>query len=473
MGKERLLGLPYDHTDAEDILRYARRLISRSLSDACGAGITGHGIEGKGNFGQALERHYFLYEPNSDSQPDFPEADLELKTTGLVPSEQGLRAKERLKLNSINFDSLQHEVFDTSTLIEKNRRTLLVCYMYVKGQPVVDRVVRLADIWDIPEDDLAQMETEFNLIREYVRSGRAHELSESLTNYLGACTTGQGKGRDFVPQPCSPIPAKRRAFSFKQPYVTRIIREFEERERRTRDAEVSLVAAPAELEGPGGFERVVLERFEPFLGLSEDEAWSRLDSSIPRPSTANKNRRQWLNTAIIGVPRSKRIEEFDKAGVTMRSFPLRSAGRKPKEDFPFPAFDFNDLVRERWETSALRTRLLNRFLTVFYRLEDAGTYVLVDAVFWGFPEELLDSQVRETWVRTIRRIRQGRWRELPKGSDTGLVFLRTHGRDSQDVAHLPNGVAVPKVSFWIHRNFMQDVFDNRDLYPSRASLLKP
>lgn len=466
-----MLVRPYDHTDADDILRFTRRLIGRSLRQACGAAITAHGIKGKGNFGQALERHYFLYEPNSDSRPDFPEAGLELKTTGLVSSKDGWRAKERLKLNSINFDTLQHDTFDRSALLEKNRRTLLVCYVYKKGQPVVDRVVRLADIWDIPEEDLVQMEAEFNLIREYIRSGRAHELSESLTNYLGACTSGQGKGRDLVPQPCSPILAKRRAFSFKQPYVTRIVREFEARERRKLPTEVALVADPAELERAGGLEHVALERFRPFLGLTEQEAWEKVDPSIPRPSPSNKNRRQWLNSAIIGVPRQRRIEEFDKAGIVMRSFPLLTRGRKPKEDFPFPAFDFNDLIGESWETSALRTNLLNRFLTVFYRRDDAGVYTLEDAVFWGFPEELLDTSVRSTWVSTVRHIRHGMAEELPRGSDTGLVFVRTHGRNKRDVARLPNGVEVPKVSFWLHKNFLQDVFKDPERYPSRASRL--
>lgn len=466
-----MLGLPYDHTDADDILRYTRRLIGRSLADACGPAITGHGIKGKGNFGQALERHYFLYEPNSDSRPDFPEAGLELKTTGLVPGEHGWRAKERLKLNAINFDTLQHETFDASAFLEKNRRTLLVCYVYVKGQPVIERVVRLADIWDIPADDLAQMEAEFNLIRDYVRAGRAHELSESLTNYLGACTTGQGKGRDLVAQPCSPVPAKRRAFSFKQPYVTRIVREFEARERRARKAEASLVTDPRELERAGGFERLVLQRFRPFLGLTEAQAWSRFHPSIQRPAASNKNRRQWLNSAIMDVPRRRSIEEFDKAGIQMRSFPLLTRGRKPKEDFPFLAFEFSDLVGERWETSALRTELLNRFLTVFYRRDDSGVYTLEDAVFWGFPEELLDTAVRDTWVKSVRLIRQGRTDELPRASDTGLVFLRTHGRDSTDVSRLPNGVAVPKLSFWLHKDFLQGVFDDPGSYPMRASRL--
>src|SRR5690606_21630534 len=147
---------PYDPTDSEDIRRYARRLIGRSLLDALGPELVAHGIRGKGNFGQVLERHYFLYELNSETKPDFAEAGLELKTTGIVRDSEGWRAKERLKLNQINFDTLHLETFDKSTFLEKNRRILLVCYHYVKGQPVIERIVRLADVWEIPPEDLVQ-----------------------------------------------------------------------------------------------------------------------------------------------------------------------------------------------------------------------------------------------------------------------------------------------------------------------------
>ncbi len=466
------LTLPYDPTDRDDILEYARRLKDRSLLDLIGTQLAGHGIRGKGNFGQLLERHYFKYELNSDTRPDFVEAGLELKSTGIVPGKAGWEAKERLKLNMINFQSVHRETFDKSAFLLKNRSTLLVCYHYLKGQPVVDRVVRLVDVWDIPEEDLVQIEAEWNLIAEYVRSGRAHELSESITNYLGACRTGQGKDKDFVLQPFSALPAKRRAFSFKQPYVTRIVREFMARELRTEPARgFELVRSAEELKRAGGLERLVLHRFRPFLGLSEDEAWSKIGPEIKRPSPANKNRRQWLNNAILGVPGVRRIAEFEKAGIYMRSFPLQTGGRGPREDFPFKALDFSDLVQESWETSAFRSDLVNRFFVTFYRRDGEGRYRLEDAVFWGFPEGLLDTEVRETWVETVRAVRSGRYEDLPKGADTRLAFVRTHGRDSLDVAVLPNGREVPKVSFWLHRDFLQSVFEDIDRYPSRASLL--
>lgn len=178
-----------------------------------------------------------------------------------------------------------------------------------------------------------------------------------------------------------------------------------------------------------------------------------------------------MNNAILGVPGVRRIAEFEKAGIYMRSFPLQTGGRGPREDFPFKALDFSDLVQESWETSAFRSDLVNRFFVTFYRRDGEGRYRLEDAVFWGFPEGLLDTEVRETWVETVRAVRSGRYEDLPKGADTRLAFVRTHGRDSLDVAVLPNGREVPKVSFWLHRDFLQSVFEDIDRYPSRASLL--
>ncbi len=445
--------------------------IGRTLRQVLGDEVANHGIAGKGRFGQVLETRYFRYPLNSESRPDFADAGLELKATGLVPDGHGSwKAKERVKLNAINFHEVSSEDFWSSTFLRKNLSILLICYAYEKGQLAVDNMVELVDNWRIPEQDLIQIEREWNLIVDLVREGRAHELSESLTNYIGACTTGQGGGRDLQEQPCSDVLAKRRAFSFKQPYVTRIVREFVAREDRRR-AKVrggSLVTSLDELREAGSIEHLALRRFEPHLGRTEADITREFGIRVPH----SKNRRETLNLAILGVRGTRRVDEFDKAGITMRSFTLRMGTRLPKEDFPLPAFEFSDLSDERWGTSALRTHLLNRFLTVFYMLDGTGTYTLKDAVFWAFPESELDGAVRETWVRTVRLVRQGRIDGLPKAADTHLVFLRTHGRDSRDTSRLPDGRAFPRVSFWLYRAYLKRVFEDVGTYPIRASAIQ-
>ena len=59
-------------------------------------------------------------------------------------------------------------------------------------------------------------------INKKIASGKAHELSEGDTFYLGACTKG-ANALSVTKQPFSEIPAKQRAYSFKQGYVNHII----------------------------------------------------------------------------------------------------------------------------------------------------------------------------------------------------------------------------------------------------------
>jgi DNA mismatch repair protein MutH len=55
-------------------------------------------------------------------------------------------------------------------------------------------------------------------INKKITSGKTHELSEGDTFYLGACTKG-ANALSVRKQPFSEIPAKQRAYSFKQGYV--------------------------------------------------------------------------------------------------------------------------------------------------------------------------------------------------------------------------------------------------------------
>lgn len=55
-----------------------------------------------------------------------------------------------------------------------------------------------------------------------IKAGKAHELSEGDTIYLGACTKGANK-LSIVDQPFSKEKAMKRAFSLKSKYINFII----------------------------------------------------------------------------------------------------------------------------------------------------------------------------------------------------------------------------------------------------------
>src|SRR5690606_4744658 len=119
--------LPYDPRDAESIYRYAMGLLNKSLRDVLGNDVEQEAatMKGKGDFGQLVEKLYFLYEPNSNAEPDFPDAGVELKTSPLKKIRTGWVSKERLVFNIINYEEEHKQVFRTSSFWRKNQKLLL------------------------------------------------------------------------------------------------------------------------------------------------------------------------------------------------------------------------------------------------------------------------------------------------------------------------------------------------------------
>ena len=72
--------LPYNPDDKNSIIAYAKKLKGKALCDVCDIDLIKNNLKGKGHYGQILEEFYFFYKPNSDSEPDFPLAKLELKS---------------------------------------------------------------------------------------------------------------------------------------------------------------------------------------------------------------------------------------------------------------------------------------------------------------------------------------------------------------------------------------------------------
>src|SRR5690606_36524289 len=115
--------------------------------------------------------------------------------------------------------------------------------------------------------------------------------------------------------------------------------------------------------------------------------------------------------------------------------PVEPSGRV-KESASFPAFRMHELVHQSWRTSDLRTQLTRRLLFVFLvGPKDAARFS--HAAFWSLSEEEL-AEARRVWVETVRCIRRGRLRDLPKKSFSSLVHVRPHGRNRKDIDVAPD-----------------------------------
>lgn len=221
----------YDENSKQSILIYSKQLEGKTLREILPQETINimrvHEQGNKGRFGQKIEQYFFGYNPNSNSCADFP-CGLELKATPLKTLKNGmLTPKERLVCNIINFETIIHEQWRTSSFLAKNVETLLIRYIDPKDSSISQLDYRIVDvqIHNIlnNEEDTKQFEEDWNIIVNKIKAGEAHLLSESDTKYLGACTKGSTAATSFRTQPNSPLRAKQRAFSFKIQYMRELL----------------------------------------------------------------------------------------------------------------------------------------------------------------------------------------------------------------------------------------------------------
>jgi DNA mismatch repair protein MutH len=250
----------YDKNSPQSILEYALKLSGKSLSEATQLPQGIANSRNRGDLGSLVEKYFFEHVPPNDHEPDFKEAGVELKTTGVFLKSSSYQAKERLVLTMINYESLVNENWEESTLKKKCQLMLILFYLYSKDVSVIDRKFVKILLYSIPDSDITQIKRDWEAIKQSVLEGKAHELSEGDTFYLGACRKGSGGEKEsFRSQPYSSEPAKSRAFSFKQSYLNKILEGPNENKRDIGLSETLTIAEATQL------------RFNPFIGKSVDE----------------------------------------------------------------------------------------------------------------------------------------------------------------------------------------------------------
>ena len=213
------------HTESE-LLTYTSNIKGKTFKEIDSEGLLENATlrQQKGLLGHVVETGFYKYPRNNDSKADFEELNIELKVTGYVKNKNGsLRAKERLVLSKINFNEIVNETFESSHLFGKCEKMLIIWYEYDKEKEVKDFIITDFQLYDM-SNDFEIFNNDFEIIKSKVQNGKAHELSEGDTSYLGACTKAR-TSQDRTTQPFSDILSKPRAFSLKNAYMTGILRE--------------------------------------------------------------------------------------------------------------------------------------------------------------------------------------------------------------------------------------------------------
>ena len=333
-------GIGYDSSSLDSICRYAKRLEGHTLREECPELTTlEDSHRRKGSFGNAVEQYYFRYAINSDPNPDFEEVGTELKTTPLKLKRDGsFSAKERLVISMINYMSVVDETWETSSLQKKLQKILLVAYQYEKDINPVDFLVKVVELWGVPQEDIPTFKSDWDTVVAKIRAGKAHELSGSDTLYLEAATKASSS-KDRRQQPFSDIPAKPRAWAIKNSYMTVALNGLLEVQKIKRERDEEQL----------DLYELIHRRFESYFGLTEVEL-AEVCGYVGKGPGKPKNLCALITRHILGVDEDARIAEFEKAGIKPKTMRVKANG-VPKESISFPVFDYFDLVRQSFEES--------------------------------------------------------------------------------------------------------------------------
>lgn len=482
----------YDSRDPKSIEAYAKRLKGKTFYDVLNMGIYPEGkskidYEGKklnkGKLGNLLEERYFGYEVNSISAADFPEAGVELKTTCYDITKSGrASAGERLVLGMLSFDEPIEDDFFKSHVWTKCKSMLLIEYERVKGsKDKLSQRIEYACLFTPSDADLRIIADDYRVISAKVKSGKAHELSESDTVYLSAATKGASEATMWVLQKqyAPKVPAKKRAFSFKRSYMDYILHEYifpdADISSSSSDYGQKIIADSRDLEGKS-FDELLIEKINGFAGMTDEELCLRFKKELK----GSKSRWSELVFCMLGVS-SNGAEELQKANMVVKSIKVEEAGGV-KESVSFPAFEFADLLKEDWDDSALLDYLEEtRFLFIIWR-KVGSLCVLEGAKVWNMPYKDLE-EVRKCWEKTREIVFDGvkitpqkvskgvRYlNNLPGERDNAVAHVRPHaskrayrfedgsivGNIENDASELPDGRMMTKQCFWLNSNYVYE-----------------
>lgn len=454
--------LPYNPTDKKSVIEYAKLLTGKTLRQVCEPNILEHSYTGKGNFGQILEKYYFGYEPNSKSEADFFEIGMELKSSPLKQLKTNeYRSKERLVLNIINYLDVVNQDFEKSDFWKKNANILLVFYLYQAGYDILDYLIKLVDEWNFPNTDLEIIKRDWEFIKQKIKDGKAHELSEGDTFYLGACTKGTN-ANSTREQPFSEIPAKQRAYSLKQGYVNHIIASIAD---NTSEVYGKLIPSLAVAQSQT-IEEIVISKFQPYYGKTIEQILAITGVELNKTA---KSFYASLTKSILGIELDKEIEEFEKAEIIVKTVRLKE-NNLPKEDISFPNFKFDEIVNEEWEESNFKDILEHKFLFVFFQFENEHL-VLRKVKFWNMPYlDILEAE--KVWAKTKEIVSNGNIVKAIEGTERKTNFpsktfnhvshVRPHAKNAADTYPLPTKDKLTKAKeytkhcFWLNNTYVRD-----------------
>lgn len=487
-----MLNYSYDETNPLSIEEYSQNLIGKTFADivysdslntdriyedSAKYSVSHENKKRKGGLGELIEECFFHYKCNNDSNPDFDKAGVELKVTPYkINKNNTISAKERLIITMIDYFKVVNEDFFNSHLWKKSKLILLVYYLYDKD--IDNRLnyrINYSKLFTPPKEDIEIIKNDYETIINKIKAGKAHELSESDTLYLGAATKSTSSSNRRA-QPFSNVAAKPRAFSFKTSYMTHVLNSYIIPNKTTYEP----IIKDYNVLKNTSLKQYIVDKLSLYINKSDKELCKLFNREY------NNNKSQWsdLSYRMLGI-RSNQAEEFLKANIVVKTIRLEE-NETIRENMSFPAFKFKDLVSREWEDSDIYKYFSETsFLFIIFK-KKGSEYVFKGCQFWNMPYNDLNTIVFDGWNAIRNQIINGITfikkknkssivvsNNLPKKSDNPIIHIRPHAQKSaylfndgttignvqKDANELPDGQWMTTQSFWINNDYILNQLD--------------
>ena len=399
----------------------------------------------KGILGHVVESGFYKYPINSDPQADFDKIGVELKVTGYKKNTKGEKsAKERVSLSKIDFNKIVNEEYEYSKLIYKNKKILFIWYFYEKGKDIGDFLITDYQLYDMSQDE-ETIKNDFYIIKQKVKDGRAHELSEGDTSYLGACTKAR-TSKDRTSQPYSDIPAKPRAYSLKNSYMSGILNSigttisFDTNEFKT-------------------VEEYVLAKLRPYIGKSQLEILEEVSGQTYKEKIP-KNLNKMITDKIIGKDDelAEKHDLFKKTSFIIKNSPITPKGTY-RERMSFRNLTLSEF-EDSWEDSYWKlffdeTTILNILWKEPKSGSKNGERILEGVSKIGFNDDDLDSiEISYNMVKETIAKKDISLLPYPNSFEGQILEIGPKGQKSDDAYNTFFNNEVTKTCFFLNKEYL-------------------
>lgn len=434
--------------------------------------LTGVGRNDKGALGKIVEEGVYHYSVNSRAEADFANLGVELKTTGYNKTRNGLSFKERLPLNTFNYQNVESQEFEDSDMWHKCQQLLVALYEYLEGKTYGEMTLDSGFYHTFSKEDIEILKQDYEILRKKIKNGTADTISETDTTYLGACTSGAGHGKlDTTASRHYHLDLKPRKFALKAVYMTGVLR------RLFSKGKIESVIDYEELKEKS-VEDIILDRLKPYIGKTESQLMEMF-----RVGDTSKSRFERYVAGMLGAKgKVNATEEFVKGGFELKTIRVEANGLI-EQNMSFPYFDFREIVEQEWEDTEFYQMLANKKYLFAIFENNGNEYIFTRVKLWHIPGEILDEEGYKVFselkkvllsgniVRGFRTQKNGktiRLNNFPKSSANPYFHVRPHGEDSEDTNPLPvedklTGVTeYTKQCFWLKKSYVLKIIREDD-----------